>query len=92
MIRNFKHRGLEKFFTTGSKAGIPAASAARIEKILDVLDASVRAADMNLPGMVYHPLSGVLAGRSAVKVTANWRITYAWDGADAIDVDLVDYH
>ena len=92
MIRSFKHKGLERFFRTGSKAGIPAASAARIEKILDALDISVQPADMNLPGMVYHSLTGPMAGRFSVRVTGNWRITYAWDGIDAIDVDLVDYH
>ena len=41
-----------------------------------------------LPGLRFHALSGNLKGRFAVSVSPNWRITFAWDGEDAIDVDL----
>jgi plasmid maintenance system killer protein len=27
-----------------------------------------------------------------IRVTGNWRITFGWDGADAVAVDLEDYH
>lgn len=47
---------------------------------------------MDLPGLGFHALTGDLAGRFAVSVSRNWRITFAWDGDDATDVDLEDYH
>ena len=31
-------------------------------------------------------------GRYAVDASGNWRITFGWDGEDAIEVDLEDYH
>ena len=31
-------------------------------------------------------------GTYAVTVTGNWRITFKFNGEDAIDVDLEDYH
>ena len=40
----------------------------------------------------FHALTGDKAGRYAITVSRNWRITFAFDGQDAIDVDLEDYH
>lgn len=92
MIRSFKHKGLERFFTKGDHRGIPAQFGARIERMLDRLDASLRASDMDVPGYRFHPLKGERAGEFAVSVSGNWRITYCFDGEDATDVNLEDYH
>ena len=48
--------------------------------------------DMNLPGLRLHPLKGDRAGYWAVKVSANWRVVFRFDGRDVRDVDLTDYH
>ncbi len=92
MIRGFKHKGLERLFRRGDYRGIPAQSAARIERILDRLDAAMQPDDMNLPGYRFHRLKGERAGTYAVTVTGNWRITFAFEGEDATRVDLEDYH
>ena len=92
MIRGFKHKGLERLFRRGDYRGVPAQSAARIERILDRLDAAMRPDDMNLPGYRFHSLKGDRAGRFAVAVSGNWRITFAFEGEDATQVDLEDYH
>jgi len=92
MIRRFRHKGMERFFHRSDYRGIPAQSAARIERMLDRLDASARSEDMNLPGFRFHGLRGDRAGTYAVSVTGNLRITFAFDGEDAVDVDLEDYH
>ncbi len=47
---------------------------------------------MDLPGLRFHHLKGGERGRYAIWVSENWRLTFAWDGADAINVDLEDYH
>jgi len=92
MILNFKHRGLERFFKKGDHRGIIAKSEVRTERILDRLDTVVRPEDMDIPGFKFHQLSGTRKGTYAVTVTRNWRITFRFDGKDAIDVDLEDYH
>jgi proteic killer suppression protein len=92
MIRTFKHKGLERFFTKGDHRGIPAQSAARIERMLDRLDASGKPGDMDLPGYRFHPLKGDRAREYAVSLSGNWRITSGFDGEDAVDVSLEDYH
>lgn len=92
MIRKFKHRGLERFFIQGSYKGIPGPSAARIERILDLLDACVVPADMNLPGLKFHELKGDRKGTFSISITGNYRITFEFEGEDATNVDLEDYH
>lgn len=92
MIRTFRHRGLERFFTKGDHRGIIAKTELRTERMLDRLDAAPRPEDMNIPGYKFHQLSGDRRGTFSVTVTGNWRITFRFDGEDAVDVDLEDYH
>ena len=92
MIRTFNHRGLERFFKKGDHRGIIAKTEARAERMLDRLDAIVKPEDMNVPGYKFHQWTGNRKGTYAVTVTGNWRITFRFDGKDAIDVDLEDYH
>jgi proteic killer suppression protein len=92
MITSFKHKGLGLFFTKGSYKGIPAQYGARIERMLDRLDASKEAEDMDLPRYKFHALKGDRKGEFAVSVTGNWRITYQFIGEDAANVNLEDHH
>ena len=92
MIRTFKHRGLERFFTRGDYRGIPAQYAARLDRMLDRLDISIRPEDMHLPGYRFHPLKGNRKGHYAVSVSGNWRLTFRFEVEDACDVNLEDYH
>ena len=92
MILSFRHKGLERFFYTGSKRGILPEHAQKIERILDRLDASVSPMDMNLPGYRLHELKGQDAGRWAVTISANWRITFEFVSPNALLVDYQDYH
>ena len=92
MIRTFRHKGLAKFFLTGSRAGIQAAHAERIRLILASLSAASAPADMGLPGLRLHPMKGGRSGTWPVTVSGSWRITFRFDGKDAVDVDYEDYH
>jgi len=92
MIRSFRHKGVRKFYETGSTAGIQVHHRARLRILLTVLDAAVAPSDMGAPGWELHPLKGELAGLWSVKVNGNWRLTFAFQGKDAILVDYQDYH
>ena len=92
MIKTFAHKGLEAFYTRGSKAGIQPVHAARLKRQLAQLDRSATPHDMNVPGWKLHPLKGELAEHWAVWVSGNWRMTFKFDGADARVVDYQDYH
>ena len=92
MIISFKHKGLELFFREGSFKSIPAQYAGRIERMLDRLDACKEPDDMNLPGYKFHQLKGTRKYEFAVTVTGNWRITFEFEGDNAMNVNLEDYH
>lgn len=92
MIKSYRNKGLERFATKGDASKLSVQNPARIERILQRLDVAVRPEEMNLPGWRFHGLKGKDAGRYAVDASGNWRITFAFDGEDAIDVDLEDYH
>jgi proteic killer suppression protein len=92
MIRGFRHKGLAKFFATGSRSGVRPAHTARLKLILATLNAATGPGDMGLPGLKLHPLKGELKGRWAVEVSANWRVTFSFTGTDADNVDYEDYH
>ncbi len=92
MIRTFKHKGLERFFTRSDHRGIPARSEARIERPLDRLETSIAPKDMDIPGFKFHPLDGNRVGEYSVSVTGNWRMTFGFAGEDAVPVNLEDYH
>jgi len=92
MIRSFRHKGLEQFFTTGSKKSIQPDHADKIARMLDRLDASISPADMDLPGYRLHELKGKDIGTWSVTVNGNWRITFQFEKQDAFLVDYKDYH
>jgi proteic killer suppression protein len=92
VIRSFRHKGLERYFTTSERKGIDAKQESRIRRILDRLDASAKPEDMSLPGYGFHSLKGARKGIYAVSVSGNWRITFRFQEGDAFDVNLEDYH
>jgi proteic killer suppression protein len=92
VIKSFRHKGLKQLFETGGRRGVAPELANRIRRQLDVLNRARTTADVNLPGYRMHRLKGDRAGSWSVTVSGNWRITFTFEGEDAFDVDLEDYH
>jgi proteic killer suppression protein len=88
----FAHKGLEALFLSGSKAGVLPAHASRLRRQLAQLDAATGSQDMGLPGWGLRPLKGELAGHWSIWVSGNWRMTFRFDGRDAVLVDYRDFH
>ncbi len=89
MIVSFEHKGLRKFWETGSTAGIQHAHAVKLRLILQRLDAAAEVQDVHFHGARLHPLKGDRQGLWSVTVNGNWRITFRFEHGDAY---LVDYH
>ena len=89
-IKGFRHKGMERFFTTGTKSGIQTQHAERLRLILGRLNVAMSARDMNLPGLDLHQLRGSRKNTWAVKVSGNWRVTFAFIGKDVEGVDYED--
>ena len=92
VIKSFRHKGLERFFRTGSKAGIQSKHAEKLRLQLFALDNARQPTDMNAPGWRLHRLSGSLRDHWSVVVSGNWRLTFKFERYDAILVDYQDYH
>ncbi|MSO71951.1 MAG: plasmid maintenance system killer protein [Alphaproteobacteria bacterium] len=90
MIRSFRSKPLRHYFETGAASGLNVPNAGRIGRMLRALDDATQPEQVNLPGFRFHALHG--ERRWSIRASGNWRITFGWDGMDAIDVDLEDYH
>jgi proteic killer suppression protein len=89
MVKSWKHKGLQQFFETGSRKGIQPHHAARLSRQLAALEAASSPGVMDVPGWRLHPLSN---GAWSVWVNGKWRLTFKFEGENAIQVDYVDYH
>lgn len=92
MIKSFKHKGLEQFFTKDVRRHLDIKDLPKINRILDRLDTAVTVDDMNIPGWDIHELKGERKGVWSVAVRKNWKITFRFENGNAHDVNFEDYH
>jgi proteic killer suppression protein len=92
MISGFRHKGLEAFYETGTMRGIQAAHAAKLGRILALLDIAAGPEDLSVPSFRAHPLKGGMEGCWSIRVNGNWRVTFRFTGIDVESVDYLDYH
>ncbi len=92
MIKSFRHKGLRKFFETGSTSGVQANHAKRLRMQLVALDTAQAVEDMDIPGFRLHPLKGQMRGRWSITVNGNWRLTFEFQDGNAYVLDYEDYH
>ena len=92
MIKSFKHKGLRKFYESGTTTGIQAKHAKRLRMQLAALDTAEVIDDMDISGFSLHPLKGKMLGRWAISVSGNWRLTFEFRDGNAYILDYEDYH
>lgn len=92
MIKSFRHKGLRKFFETGSTSGIQTSHARRLRMQLAALDTAQAVEDMDIPGFQLHQLKGPMRERWSISVNGNWRLTFAFLEGNAYVLDYEDYH
>ena len=92
MIKSFEHKGLERFYSKGSTAGIQAKHSKRLRFQLAALDSAIEIGDLDIPGYRLHPLKGKREGIWAITVSANWRLTFQFVDGNVHILDYEDYH
>lgn len=92
MIESFRSKALRRYWAKGDETGIRPDWRKKVRIVLSRLDQATEPEHMNAVGFGFHPLTADQAGRWSVTVSRNWRITFAWDGENATEVDLEDYH
>ena len=92
MIRTLRRRGLRRLYQAGDVSNLKADQRDRIADVLAHLDRAIKPADLDLPGYRLHSLKGDFKGFWSVMISGNWRLIFRFEGGDAFDVHLVDYH
>ncbi len=92
MIKSFRHKGLKRFYESGSVSGIQPKHARRLRMQLAALDTAITIEDMDIPGFKLHPLKGSDMGRWSVWVNGNWRVTFELRDGQVFVLDYEDYH
>lgn len=92
MTIDFRHKGLEQLYTTGSTKGVQASHAAKLRRILAALDVAAGPEDLSLPAFKLHPLKGKLENHWSIWVNGNWRVTFRFVGVNVELVNYLDYH
>jgi len=91
MISSYRHKGLAELFDTGKSAKVRPDLWVRTVRRLDAIAAAKTPEALRVPGFDFHPLHGV-SQRYSVHINGPWCITFDWNGENAIDVDLENYH
>ncbi|MFA4918357.1 MAG: type II toxin-antitoxin system RelE/ParE family toxin [Thermodesulfovibrionales bacterium] len=92
MIKDIRHKGLNKLYECGHTKGVKIEHVERLRKILALLETAETVDDMDLPGLKLHELKGKRKETYAVSVSGNWRITFRFQNGDVSEVDYEDYH
>jgi proteic killer suppression protein len=92
MIASFRSRALSRFWIKGDSGAVSAEWRGKLRILLSTIEAARLPTDLDKPGFGFHALSGDRAGRFAVSVSRNWCLTFGWDGEDATQLELEDYH
>ena len=92
MIKSFRHKGLEKFYNTGSVAGIQPYHKQKLRMRLIAMDTATDIEDINLPGFRLYPLKGDRVDLWAIDVSKNRRITFKFQDGNVHVVNYENYH
>ena len=92
MIKSFKHKGLERFYKSGSTRGIQANHAKKLRMQLVALDTAQTIDDIDIPGYRLHPLKGIRSGFWSICVNGNWRLTFEFSDGNIYILNYEDYH
>lgn len=93
MVRSFKCKETEKLFRGYFSKKLPQTIQRTALIKLKILNAAGRLATLQIPPANYlEALDGNRAGQHSIRINKQWRICFRWQGADAYDVEIVDYH
>ena len=93
MIRSFRDSETERLFKRERIRKLPSdLQRVALRKLL-VLDAATSLLDLRIPpANRLEKLAGDRQGQHSIRINDQWRIRFRWVGADAEDVEIVDYH
>jgi toxin HigB-1 len=93
MIRSFACLETEKLFNDESSRRLPQQIQRAARRKLLLLHQARRLQDLRVPyGNRLEALRDDRAGQHSIRINDQWRLCFRWQGEDAFDVEIVDYH
>lgn len=93
MILSFADKPTEKLWKGTKPRELPPTILKTAHRKLSQLDQSALLADLRVPpGNRLELLKGDRAGQHSIRVNDQYRVCFRWDGANAHDVEITDYH
>lgn len=93
MIKSFADRRTAAVFQGFVPKGMPQKIARRAQTKLAVLDAAASLGELRVPpGNRLEALRGARRGQHSISINDQWRICFVWQGGNAHDVAITDYH
>lgn len=92
MIVSFADKATERLYLQQRVRAFIAIERAALRK-LAMINAAAQIDDLRVPpGNRLEALKGDRAGQYSIRINDQWRVCFRWQGADAHDVEIVDYH
>ena len=91
-IKNFRHKGLKRFYQNGDCSLIRSDLRDKVEIVLSLLDTAESPEELRTYHYRLHKLKGDRKNYWAVTVKSNWRIVFRFENKNVYDVEMIDYH
>ena len=93
MIKNFKDAETQKIYQRQRSRKLPADIQLVALRKLRMINNSVSINDLRVPpANRLEKLSGNRAGQWSIRINDQWRVCFRWEGSDAFEVEITDYH
>lgn len=92
MIVSISHKSLRQYFEDGNGSKLPHEQLSKIARVLTALDAVSSEDDIKALGSGIHKLAGNMKDFWSIKISANYRIVFRFEGGNIFDIDYLDYH
>jgi len=93
VIKNFKDDETQKIYQRQRSRKLPSDIQQIALRKLRMINNSVTINDLRVPpANRLEKLSGNRAGQWSIRINDQWRVCLRWEGSDALDVEITDYH
>jgi len=93
VIKNFKDDETQKIYQRQCSRKLPPDIQQVALRKLRMINNSISINDLRVPpANRLEKLSGNRAGQWSIRINDQWRVCFRWEGSDALDVEITDYH
>ena len=93
MIKTFSNEETQKIYQRQRARKLPSDIQQVALRKLRMINNAVTINDLRVPpANRLEKLSGNRSGQCSIRINDQWRICFRWEGSDAYDVEITDYH